>query len=159
MTEHMQLSVVPEVRTGMGIHRPPGEVFAAFVDPAVTTRFWIADSSGPLGPAATVTWDFNTDGARASIFVDRYEPGARLVFDWGDADHRRTVDFRFTTWRGTGCYVEVSETGFRGDGDQLAAQAADATGGFTMVLCALKALLEHDIELGVVADRLPEKPG
>jgi len=31
----------------------------------------------------------------------------------------------------------------------------DSTGGFTMVLSALKALLEHDVVLTVVADKAP----
>ena len=55
-----------------------------------------------------------------------------------------------------GCQLEVTETGFGGDADELAAHAAYSTGGFTMVLCSLKALLEHDIGPGAVTDRLPE---
>ena len=57
-----------------------------------------------------------------------------------------------------GRYFEVTETGFGGDADELAAHAAYSTGGFTMVLCSLEALLEHDIGLGAVTDRLPEQP-
>jgi hypothetical protein len=37
-----------------------------------------------------------------------------------------------------------------------AARAADSTGGFTFVVCALKALLEHDVVLTVVLDAHPE---
>lgn len=47
------------------------------------------------------------------------------------------------------------ETGFTGDGDEMVARIADSTGGFTNVLCALKALLEYDIELNVVLDHTP----
>ena len=53
-------------------------------------------------------------------------------------------------------YVQVTETGLSGDGDQLVARAAGSTGGFTIALCALKALLEHDVDLSVVRDRSPE---
>jgi hypothetical protein len=45
--------------------------------------------------------------------------------------------------------------GLRGDGDRLVARVADSTGGFTQVLCALKALLEHDVVLTVVRDHAP----
>ena len=33
-------------------------------------------------------------------------------------------------------------------------KVVDSTGGFTMVLCALKALLEHDVVLTVVLDHV-----
>jgi len=83
------------------------------------------------------------------------DPARRLTFDWGNDHHSNTVDVSFSPWRGSGCYVEITETGFGGDADTLAAHAADSTGGFTMALCSLKALLEHDIELQAVSDRLP----
>ena len=46
----------PIVRVQMRIRRPVREVFAAFVDPAITTRFWFTKSSGPLVQGAEVTW-------------------------------------------------------------------------------------------------------
>jgi hypothetical protein len=52
--------------------------------------------------------------------------------------------------------VQVTETGFKGDGDELVARAAGSTGGFTIALCALRALLEHDVVLTVVRDRFPK---
>ena len=39
---------------------------------------------------------------------------------------------------------------------EVAARAADSTGGFTFMVCALKALLEHDVVLTVVLDAHPE---
>ena len=38
--DHLTLRHVPVARTGMLIRRPAAEVFEAFVDPAITTRFW-----------------------------------------------------------------------------------------------------------------------
>jgi hypothetical protein len=43
-----------------------------------------------------------------------------------------------------------------GSGDELVKQAADSTQGFTLVLAGLKALLEHNIRLNLVADRYPK---
>lgn len=65
-----------------------------------------------------------------------------------------TVEIQLTGCRDGGCHLEIMETGFDGDADTLAAHDADSTGGFTMVLCSLKALVEHDIELRAVTDRL-----
>jgi hypothetical protein len=49
----------------------------------------------------------------------------------------------------------ATETGFTGDGDTVVRYATDSTGGFTFLLSALKALLEHDILLRVVRDAHP----
>jgi predicted RNA-binding protein with TRAM domain len=76
------------------------------------------------------------------------------VFDWGD-DGPTTVEFLFTPLDGDATYVEVTESGLRGDGDALVARVADSTGGFTIVLCAAKALLEHDLVLAAVRDAHP----
>jgi len=43
-----RLGQVPTSKTGMLIRRPVAEVFEAFVDPAITTRFWFTRSSGRL---------------------------------------------------------------------------------------------------------------
>ena len=44
------------VEASMLIHRPPGEVFAAFVNPQPLRKFWLSDASGPLAPGARVQW-------------------------------------------------------------------------------------------------------
>lgn len=56
-TDGLRLTSVPTVAVGMGVRRPASDVYRAFVDPAITTRFWLADSTGPLTGAATVRWD------------------------------------------------------------------------------------------------------
>lgn len=152
--DSMRLTQPPKVRTGMGFHASPREVFAAFVDPELTKRFWIADSTGPLEQGSTATWTMDS-GAQVTVSVRELRHGERLVFDWGDQNVANTVEFVFSRWRNGGTYVEVTESGFDGNGDQLAAHAAESTGGFTIALCSLKALLEHDVELDAVADRLP----
>jgi hypothetical protein len=49
-----------------------------------------------------------------------------------------------------------AETGLSGDSDEVLAHVADSTGGFTIVLCTLKALLEHDIVLTIIQDAHPQ---
>lgn len=149
--QNLQLTQVPAVKVGMRIRRPPDEVFRALVDPAITTRFWFTKSTGKLVPGATVQWDWETYDISTKVSVKEVEENRRLLIEWGDGEDSATVDFRFVPYEGD-TYVHVTESGFGGDGDTIVARIADSTGGFTQVLCALKAFLEHDVVLKVVED-------
>jgi len=43
----------------MMIRKPVEEVFQAFTDPSLTTKFWFTRASGPLELGATVTWHWD----------------------------------------------------------------------------------------------------
>ena len=150
----LQLTRVPTVNVGMLIRRPPDEVFQAFVDPAITTKFWFTKSSGKMTPGANLRWEWEMYGVSTSVRVQDVEDNSRIRFEWDD-DDPTTVEVRVVP-RSDGTYVQVTETGLSGDGDTVVSRAIDSTGGFTMVLCALKALLEHGVVLAVVRDRDPD---
>jgi uncharacterized protein YndB with AHSA1/START domain len=155
--DNLQLSQIPTVRVGMLIRRPPGEVFQALVDPAITTRFWFTRSSGKLVPGANIQWDWEMFGVSTQVSVKEVEENSRILIEWGNSDDSTTVEFRLIHWRDEATYVEITESGLSGDGDELVSYVAGSTGGFYQVLCALKALLEHDIVLTVILDHaLPE---
>ena len=157
MTEpEPKMARVPSVKAGMLICRPPEEVFAAFVDPAITTTFWFTKSSGRLEPGAEVEWEWEMYDVFTRVRVKEFEHAWRVIFDWGPDEDPTTVEFRFVRWEDETTYVEVTETGLSGDGDTATAHAVDSTGGFSQVLCAAKALLEHDVVLTVVRDHRPK---
>ncbi|WP_028925142.1 SRPBCC family protein [Pseudonocardia acaciae] len=143
---------VRKVKAGMLVRRPQSEVFQAFADPAITTKFWYTKSSGKMVAGADLTWEWEMYGASARIAVKEVEPDSRIVFEWNDG---MTVELRFEALP-DGTYVDVTETGFGGTEDEVARHVGDSTGGFTIALCALKALLEHGVELGAVGDRFPK---
>ena len=138
---------------GMLVRKPPAEVFRAFADPSVTTKFWYTRSSGPMEAGAKLRWDWEMFGASANVVVKEFEPNRRIVFDWGGDGAMRTVALRFVPWK-EHTYVNVTETGCRGTPEEMAAQAIDSIAGFALVLAALKALLEHGVRLAVVADHV-----
>ena len=84
------------------------------------------------------------------------EQDRRASFTWigYDPAHPTTVEFRFVPWA-EGTYVQVTETGFSGDGDTQVSRALDSTQGFTFLLSSLKAFLEHDVVLRLVLDAHP----
>lgn len=139
----------------MGIRCPRTDVFGALVDPTVITKFWIEESTGALEEGATLRWTMNSEGAVAEVKVTTIEPNERIGFDWGADGQYTSVEFKFAPWGEGGTLVKVKETGLTGSADGLVARAADSTGGFTMVLCSLKALVEYEIQLAAVTDRNP----
>lgn len=143
---------------GMLIRRPVAEVFEALVDPEVTTRFWFTRSTGRLEAGVSVRWEWEMYGQSADVDVDVVEENERISMRWPayGGGPKTTVEWTFTPRSDDTAFVAVTNTGFSGDQEAIARQAIGATGGFTLVLAGMKALLEHDIELGLVRDRFPD---
>jgi len=150
----MELQDSPIAEAQMLIRKPVSEVFTAFVDPAVTTRFWFTKSSGKLESGKDVRWDWEMYGVSASVRVKVVDSNKRILVEWGDPP--RVVEWLFDPRPDGTTLVSISERGFRGSDDEVIAQALDSRGGFTIVLAGLKAMLEHDVALNLVADQHPD---
>ena len=146
--------ISPTVHAQMLVRQPLDEVFDAFVDPTITTRFWFTKSSGKLEPGAKVTWEWEMYGLSADVHVRSIERPSRILIEWGEPS--TTVEWKFTSLGAEATLVQISNTGFRGTEEEIVGMALDSMGGFTLVLAALKAWLEHGIALDLVADRDPE---
>jgi uncharacterized protein YndB with AHSA1/START domain len=151
----LELSRVPEMKTGMLVRRPPSDVFEAFVNPDVTSKFWFSRGSGRLAAGKQVTWDWEMYGISIAVTAKVIEPPRRIVIEWPSYKAQTTVQWTFEP-HPSGTFVDVTETGFTGSGDELLQQVTDSTGGFSLVLAGLKALLEHDVRLNLVVDRFPK---
>jgi uncharacterized protein YndB with AHSA1/START domain len=151
----LALSQAPEMSIGMLIRRPIREVFQAFVNPEVTTQFWFTRSSGPPEVGQQVQWDWETYDVSAAVTVKAVEPNERIEIEWPSSSGSTTVEWVFVPQEEDTTFVKISEAGFIGSGDELVQQVTDSTEGFTLVLAGLKALLEHGIQLNLVADRFP----
>ncbi len=145
------LNHVPVVKAEMLIRRPVEEVFEAFIDPAITSRFWFTKGSGKLETGKRIQWDWEMYGASADVDVLEIEENKRILIEFGT-----TVEWIFTSRAENETFVTITNTGFQGDGDDIVRQAIDSTEGFTIVLCGLKAFLEHGIVLNLVADKAPD---
>lgn len=147
----MPLTQPPIARATMLIRRPVAEVFDAFVDPAVTTRFWFTRASGPLVAGATVTWFWDMYGVSGDVQVQALETGRRIAIAWPTP-----VEFQFSPRGGDATFVSITASGFTGSDDEQVAQALDSTEGFNLVLAGCKTWLEHGIDLRLVADKNPD---
>ena len=156
----MEISVnithVPVASTGMLIRKPVAEVFEAFVDPAITSRFWFSHGSARLQAGRQVRWDWQMYDVSMQVAVKAVEQDRRILIEWGSPDAATTVEWQFTARPDHTTFVDITNRGFQGNGDEMVKQALDSTGGFVLVLAGAKAFLEHGIALNLVADRFPD---
>jgi uncharacterized protein YndB with AHSA1/START domain len=145
----------PAVETQMLIRKPVSMVFQAFIDPKITTNFWFTKSSGPLEAGKTVIWEWEMYGYSATVLVKNITPNKKIVMEWGDP--ATVVEFEFTALTGETTYVVIKNFGFKETGDELIHAINDNAGGFTTALDGLKAYLEHNIKLNLIADKFPNK--
>jgi uncharacterized protein YndB with AHSA1/START domain len=154
--DNLQLTQMPVAKAEMLIRRPMTEVFEAFINPTMTTKFWFTRSSGRLEPGKQVQWDWEMYDVSSQVSVKAIEENKRILIEWSGYGTPNLVEWIFTTPSEYTTFLSITNTGFSGNGDELVNQAIGSTGGFTLVLCGLKAFLEHNILLHLVADRFPK---
>jgi uncharacterized protein YndB with AHSA1/START domain len=135
----------------MLIRKSVAEVFNAFVDPAVTSRFWFTRGNGRLQQGANVKWYWDMYGVSADVEVKAIEVNRRILIEWPTP-----VEWNFTPRPDGTTYVSIIASGFTGSDDEKVAQAIDSMGGFSLALAGCKAFLEHGVELNLVADHSPD---
>ena len=152
----MKIQHVPIAKAEMLIRKPVSEVFEAFVNPAITSKFWFTKGSGRLQAGKKIRWDWEMYGHSVQVRVKAVEENKRILIEWSAYGTPTTVEWLFTPRAGNTTFVSITNTGFSGDGDEIVKQALDSTEGFTLVLSGLKALLEHHIILNLISDRFPD---
>jgi uncharacterized protein YndB with AHSA1/START domain len=155
----MKLETAPVAKAEMLIRKPVAEVFEAFVDPAITSRFWFTKGSGRLEPGKEVRWDWEMYKFSVPVKVKEVEQNKRILVEWGAYEEPSTIEWTFTARPDDTTFVSITNSGFEGTGDEIVKKALDSTEGFTFVLAGLKALLEHNVELNLVPDRFPDGAG
>ncbi len=73
----------PTAKTGMLIRKPIAQVFDAFINPEVTTRFWFTRSPGRLEAGKTCEWIWDMYDLTDPVSVQKVEPFRKIVIDWG----------------------------------------------------------------------------
>jgi uncharacterized protein YndB with AHSA1/START domain len=150
----MTSSNIPTVETQMLIRKPVLSVFQAFIDPKITTNFWFTKSSGLLEVGKTVTWEWEMYGVSTKVHVKEIIPNKKISTEWGEP--ATTVDYEFTALPDDTTYVVIKNFGFNVTGDKLIQAIKDNTAGFTTVLDNMKAYLEHNLKLNLIADKYPK---
>lgn len=139
----------------MLVRKPVAKVFEAFIDPVITTNFWFTKGSGKLEVGKKVTWEWEMYNVSTPVVAKEILKNEKIVFDWDEEP--KTVEFNFRALSDGSTFVTVTECGYKETGDELLAVIKRSTGGFTVVLDGLKAFMEHNINLKLVADKFPKE--
>lgn len=139
----------------MLIRKPVAEVFEAFINPAITTKFWFTKSTGKLVLGKKVEWTWEMYNHTVPVLIKSIEANKKIIIEWGNYSERTNVEWTFRQLGENLTFVSIVNSGFTGDTEQLISQIRDSTEGFTMVLAGLKAYLEHGMQLNLIADRFP----
>lgn len=155
--DSLQLTKSPKMQTQMLIRKPAHDVFEAFINPDITTKFWFTKASAPLSTGATVTWQWEMYGVSVEARVKAFEQDTRLAIQWGSEQNGFTdVEWRFEPRGHDATFVTITESGYSGTGDEVVARAIDSMGGFSFTLAGAKAWLEHGIPLKLIEDHAPD---
>jgi uncharacterized protein YndB with AHSA1/START domain len=135
------------------ISRPCADVYEAVADPEQLSHYFTTGGArGRLEPDADVTWDFADFPGRFPVTVLEADPPRRIVIEW-DARHaaggtgRTRTTFAFEPIDdGARTLVTISEEAWLATPDG-ATSAFGNCEGWTGMLAALKAWVEHGIEL------------
>ena len=129
----------------MLIKAPPEDVYAAFVEPAQLTQFWLSKASESLCIGRSVRWNFMVEGAEIDTTATTMESGKKLSWVWSDGSK---VLIELEALDG-GTAVTLINDHFPQQGAERIEAALNATEGFAIVLADLKTLLESGRSAGI----------
>lgn len=69
----------------MAIRKPVAQVFEAFINPAITTKFWFTKSSGALEVNKKVEWAWEMYQVTVTlpVLVKTIVPNESIIIEWG----------------------------------------------------------------------------
>jgi uncharacterized protein YndB with AHSA1/START domain len=147
-------------KVSIRIAKPVHEVFEAVADPAQLSHYFTTGGAkGRLETGATVMWDFHDFPGAFPVNVVEVIPDARIVLRWdanegpppdgeapGPVDYKTEVVMTFEAIEPGRTLIAVSEHGWRETQGGLQGSYGNCM-GWTQMICALKAWLEHGINL------------
>jgi uncharacterized protein YndB with AHSA1/START domain len=141
------------------IQKPIAEVFDAVYNPEkLSGYFTTGGASAPLDEGTTVVWRFTEYPADILVTVKKVVPNQIIVFQWdahekaghnqppAPVEYKTTVEIIFEQLDPANTLVRITESGWRESQSALDG-SYDNCHGWTQMSCALKAFLEHGINL------------
>ncbi len=147
----------------MLIRKPVKNVFEAMVNPDITSNFWFTKSSGRVEPGKTLEWEWGQFGVKDIVEILEVKPDEFISLNWSIGELTTTVEMFFDQHSDQATLVKVREHGFwetiPAEDEQLEEKIdmmLGQNGGWNLVLSSMKAWLEHELDLNLIADHHPQ---
>lgn len=141
----------PRFEVAGRIARPIAEVFEAVADPErLSAYFTTGGAEGRIESGATVRWSFADHPGTFPVEIVAVEPNRRILLRWeaaeGSGPPSTEVELLFEALEDGRTLVRIREGGWDASPAGLQASYGNCE-GWTQMLCAMKAWLEHGINL------------
>ncbi len=139
------------------VAQPIGAVFDAVADPAVLSEYFTTGGAkGRLETGVVATWDFHDFPGAFPVHVVEAVKDRHILLRWGgdrdavvpddEGQYRTLVTFAFESTEDGRTLVQISEEGWSDTPEGLKASYGNCE-GWTGMLAAMKAWLEHGVKL------------
>jgi uncharacterized protein YndB with AHSA1/START domain len=152
----IEIKSEPEARAAMLIRKPVREVFEALVNPDITTKFWFTKSNGRVEEGKTLEWRWEMYDLTERVKVRSVKKDQLISLAFPGEKMESLVEINFSARDDGNTFVSVVNKNWDMADPAVIDHVVGATEGWTLVLAAMKALLEHGIALRVVSDRFPD---
>src|SRR5213594_82297 len=103
----------------MLIRRPVAEVFEAFINPDITTKFWFTKSSSRLETGKQIRWEWEMYNSSTDVYVKAIEPNKRILVEWMAYGGPTTIEWIFTARPDNTTFVSITNSGFQGTEEEI----------------------------------------
>ena len=143
-----------KAKAQMLVRKPPFTVYKAIVDADMMSQYWFTRRDGGLKEGENVLWYIGQgeDAPAIDVRVKQLEQPEKIMIEWGQDGQYTQVLWQIEETADGNAKLSIEESGFTGSDHEIVQKALDSTGGFNQVIVALKALLEHNASINVVAD-------
>jgi len=144
----MQSSQKLEIKAGIQVLKPIGEVFEAIVDPDKMKNYFISKSSGYMKEGETLTWKFPEMEIEFPVSVIKIEKDKYIAYKWDGAfDGEQTlVEINLQPVEKNITFITITEMS-KGNDDKGIKWLKSNTEGWANFLACLKAWMEYGIHL------------
>lgn len=153
----------PIVEAKMLIRKPVEDVFEAMVNPDITSKFWFTKSSGRVEPGKTLEWEWGQFGAKDIVDIIDVKTNEYISLEWKLGELKTLVEMVFESYSDTSTLFKVTESKFweidPAEDEKLEEKInlmLGQNGGWNLVLSNMKAWLEHELDLNLIADHNPQ---
>lgn len=154
---------LPVVKTKMLIRKPIAEVFEAMVNPDITSKFWFTKSSGYVETGKTLEWEWGQFGVKDIVDILEVKTNEYISLEWKLGNLKTLVEMEFESYSETSTLFKVTESGFWDsyptedeNPEEKINLMLGQNGGWNLVLCNIKAWLEHKIDMNLISDHNPQ---